>query len=118
MSADPLGQLRVLALALPEAAEQITWDHPTFRVRGKIFAIYSDEAETGPRVSLKAPPGVQPMLVEADPVRFFVPPYTGHKGWVGVRLGGTPDWEEVSALLTRSWRMTAPARLARSLPEG
>jgi len=117
MNADPLDQLRAIALALPEAAEQITWDHPTFRVRGKIFGIFSDEPHEGPRVSLKAPPGVQAMLVEADAARFFVPPYTGHKGWIGVRLSEGTDWDEVAALVTRSWRMTAPARLAATLPE-
>lgn len=118
MSADPIARLRAIALALPEAAEQITWDHPTFRVRGKIFGICSDEPGEGPRVSLKAPPGVQAMLVEADADRFFVPPYTGNKGWIGVRLHEGADWDEIAALVTRSWRMTAPARLASTLPEG
>jgi hypothetical protein len=28
----------------------------------------------------KAPPGSQMILVGADPERFFVPPYVGHKG--------------------------------------
>lgn len=116
-AAAPLERVRAIALGLPEATEQETWGHPTFRVRGKIFAIYSDDGPEGAVVSLKAPPGVQAMLIGADPARFFPPPYTAHKGWVGMRLGkANVDWDEVAALLARSWRMTAPRRLAATLP--
>jgi predicted DNA-binding protein (MmcQ/YjbR family) len=52
------------------------------------------------------------VLVGADPERFFVPPYLGHKGWVGIRLDRKPDWEEVAALVKRSYRLIAPKRLA------
>ncbi len=118
MSDGPLGRVRAIALALPGAVEQTTWDHPTFRVAGKIFAIFSDEPPPGPRLSLKAPPGVQAMLVGAFPERFFLPPYTAHKGWVGVVLGDERvDWDEVAALVERSWRMTAPKRLVAGRPE-
>ena len=51
------------------------------------------------------------VLVGADPERFFVPPYVGHKGWVGARLDGRPDWDEVAALVRRSYRLIAPKRL-------
>ncbi len=66
------------------------------------------------RVSVwcKAPPGSQAVLVGADPGRFFVPPYVGHKGWVGMRLDDAPDWGEVAVLVTRSYRLIAPKRLA------
>jgi hypothetical protein len=52
------------------------------------------------------------VLVGAHPERFFVPPYVGHKGWVGMRLAADPDWNEVAALVTRSYRLVAPKRLA------
>ncbi len=60
----------------------------------------------------KAPPGGQQMLVEADPGRFFVPPYVGPKGWVGVRLDDGPDWGEVERIVRRSFGLVAPKRLA------
>lgn len=103
-------RLRKICLALPEAAEQETWEEATFRVRAKIFAM---TASRGDRFSFwcKAPPGSQQILVGADPERFFVPPYVGHKGWVGVYLDGRPDWHEVDALVRRSYRLTAPKRL-------
>jgi predicted DNA-binding protein (MmcQ/YjbR family) len=110
----PIDRLRPVCLALPEAEEKETWGDPTFRVRGKIFAM----AQRGDgRVSLwcKAPPGAQATLVGADPRRFFVPPYVGSKGWVGVRLDDAPDWDEVAALVERSYRLVAPKRLAASV---
>ena len=106
-------RLRAICLALPEAAEKEAWGDPTYRVRDKIFAM---EKRGDGRVSLwcKAPPGSQTILVGADPERFFVPPYVGHKGWIGMRLDRDPDWSDVAALVARSFRMTAPKRLAAS----
>jgi hypothetical protein len=34
--------VRRMALALPEAIERETWGTPTFRVRGKIFVMFSE----------------------------------------------------------------------------
>ena len=107
----PTDRLRAICLALPEAEERETWGDPTFRVRDKIFAM---EKRGDGRTSLwcKAPPGSQMVLVGADPERFFVPPYVGPKGWVGVRLDRKPDWDEVARIVTRSYRLVAPKRLA------
>jgi hypothetical protein len=111
MTTQPIDRLRAICLGFPEAVEKEAWGDPTFRVRGKIFAM---EKRGDGRVSLwcKAPPGSQVVLVGADPEPFFVPPYVGHKGWVGVRLDSSPDWEEVAALVKRSYRLIAPKRLA------
>jgi hypothetical protein len=89
MPSRSLARLRRICLALPEAVEQETWGEATFRVRGKIFVIAHEGAD-GVGFSCKAPPGSQQVLVNADPARFFVPPYVGHKGWVAVRLTGRP----------------------------
>ena len=69
--------------------------------------------ETGgrPGVWCKAPAGVQTILTEADPQRFFSPPYVGPKGWIGVWLDRPIDWDEMAELIGRSYRMTAPKRL-------
>ena len=117
MKDDPLSRLRKVCLALPEATEKVAWGEPTFRVRDKIFAMFTDNHHGDGRVALwcKAPPGVQEVLVGADPRRFYVPPYVGHKGWVGVRLDVKVDWDEVSDLVKDSYLMTAPKRLAALL---
>ncbi len=114
MADDPLGWLRAVCLALPEATEQETWGDATFRVRGKIFAMHR-RGDGQPAVWCKAPAGGQGVLVGADPTRFFVPPYVGHRGWIGVRLDAGSEREEVADLVVESYRMTAPKRLAAVL---
>src|SRR5215469_16465728 len=111
--ADELARLRRICLRLPEAEERETWDIPTFRVRDKIFAMAHDPGT----VWCKAPRGVQAILVGAAPERFFVPPYVGHKGWIGFRMDFGTDWVEVAGLIQRSYRMTAPKKLAILVPE-
>lgn len=114
MAKSPADRLRAICLALPEAAEKEAWGDPTFRVRDKIFAMLK-QGDGRPSLWCKAPPGSQMVLVGADPERFFVPPYVGHKGWVGMRLDRGPDWKEVAELVRRSYRLTAPKRLAIQL---
>ncbi|HEY0181800.1 MAG TPA: MmcQ/YjbR family DNA-binding protein [Rhodopila sp.] len=107
-------RLRGICLALPAATEKETWDTPTFRVRDKIFAMArATEGRTG--IWCKAPPGMQAILIAAAPDRFFRPPYVGPKGWIGIWLDEATDWEELADLIGRSYRMTAPGRLLRTL---
>jgi predicted DNA-binding protein (MmcQ/YjbR family) len=94
-------RLRTICLALPDATEQIAWGEPTWRVRGKIFAMCDTYHHGSPHLSvhLPAPTGAQAALVDSDAARFFRPPYTGGKGWIGVVLDTDPDWAMVAALL-------------------
>ena len=118
MSDELLTRLRAVCLALPEATEQRTWETTaTFRVRGKIFAMHNPGGD-GETLSCKAPPGMQELLVGSAPERFFVPPYVGHNGWIGVRLDSDADWEEIADLVSESYRMTAPKRLVALVDRG
>jgi predicted DNA-binding protein (MmcQ/YjbR family) len=114
---DRLARVRKICLALPEATEKEAWGDPTWRVRDRIFAMQKGNYEGGrPSLWLKAPPGEQPVMVESDPDRFFVPPYVGHKGWVGVYLDGRRvDWVELEKLVESSYRLIAPKRVAARL---
>jgi predicted DNA-binding protein (MmcQ/YjbR family) len=105
-------RVRALCLALPEAFEVEAWEHPTFRVgsgRGKMFCVAADD---GSSIRLKADPlEREALLAQGDP--FYVPPYLGTKGWVGMRLDDpAPDWEEVAELIATAYCLTAPKRLA------
>ena len=117
----PLTRLRRLCLALPEAHEVEAWGEPTFRVKNKLFAMYADAADHhgGGRnaVWCKAAPGNQALMVKAAPDRFFVPPYVGPSGWVGIYLDADTDWDELADLLRDSWRMTAPKKLIARLED-
>ena len=107
-------RLRALCLALPDAVEKPFGGHtaPSFRVGEKLFVMVSEDRTA---MTCKGAPGVQEELVAAEPDRFFVPAYVGHKGWVGARLDVEQDWDEIADLVTDSWRRTAPKRLVAQL---
>ena len=115
----PLTRLRKLCLALPEAHEVEAWGEPTFRVRNKIFAMYANASNHhgGGRHSAwcKSVYVNQELLVRAAPDRFFVPPYVGPSGWIGVYLDGECDWTELGELVREAYRLTAPKKLAAAL---
>ena len=111
----PMERVRALCLALPEAVELETWDHPTFRVGGGRGNIFCTTAADGSTLTVKAEPAErEALLAQGDP--FYVPPYVGGKGWVGVRADHRrTDWEEVAELIATSYCLIAPKRLARSV---
>jgi hypothetical protein len=61
-----------------------------------------------------APAGMQQALVEAAPDRFFVPPYVGKSGWIGIVLDEVDD-AELELHLAEAYRCVAPARLRDAL---
>jgi hypothetical protein len=112
-------RLIALCRSLPEAsAERSGADYLTFKVGKKIFAYYTFDHHGDARIAFlcKAPPGEQGRLVKEDPGRYFVPPYVGPKGWVGLRLD-TPrvNWREVKNLAFAAYFLTAPDSLRKRL---
>ncbi|HLV26233.1 MAG TPA: MmcQ/YjbR family DNA-binding protein [Gemmatimonadales bacterium] len=111
----PITRLRKLCLALPEAHEVEAWGEPTFRVRNKMFATFAAASNHhgGGRnaVWLKAERENQDFMVRAAPDRYFVPPYVGKAGWVGVVLDGETDWKQLKDLLRDAYSLVAPRRL-------
>lgn len=110
-----LAKLTKLCLALPEAALERSGSHATFRVRKKVFAYFLDDHHGDGIVSLcwKAELGENAELAQADPKRFYVPAYIGHRGWGALRLDrGAVDWDEVAELVTSSYCAAAPKKLA------
>jgi predicted DNA-binding protein (MmcQ/YjbR family) len=105
-------RLRAIGLTLPEGYEEAMKRGPSYRVGDKIFAL---ERPWNDRVGLwcKVPEGTREIIIGSDPARFFVPPYFGAKGWIGVGLDEVADWEEVEAFVRRSYRLIAQKRLAR-----
>jgi predicted DNA-binding protein (MmcQ/YjbR family) len=116
MKENPLDRLRGICLTFPESIEAGGVGDPSFKVRDKIFAM---QHHMDGRMSMwcKARPGAQEVLVGSDPGRYFVPPYVGHHGWVGVWLDIEIDWELVADLVEESYRMTAPKRLLALLDQ-
>jgi hypothetical protein len=114
---DPLERVRELIAALPETTEKLSHGAPTWWGGKKTFATFHEgHYDEGRRsVWIKAPDGAQEALIEADPDRFFRPKYVGPSGWVGVRLEGEVDWEQVRELLVLGYRQVAPKRALAQL---
>ena len=106
--------VRRIALSLPGAEERETWETATFRVRNKIFVMFSDRER---ELWIKSNVDEQRALTQTDPETFFVPPYVGPSGWVGVRIR-TVDRDELAELVTEAWRLTAPKWLVAAFDEG
>lgn len=90
---------------------------PTTFTGGKSFLMYLDDHHGDGILGIwcAAPAGVQGSLVEAEPGRFFVPPYVGHRGWLGVRLDTDVDWDEVAGIVTDAYCCVAPKTLVRQV---
>lgn len=112
-----LTRLRRICLALPDVSERLSHGAPTFFIREKrsFLTVVTDFHETGIfGIWCAAPSGAQPALVKADPDRFFVPPYVGHRGWLGVRLDRGVDWDELKRIVQDAYaEVASPARARR-----
>ena len=107
---DPLAEVRHLCLALPEVEERLSHGSPSFFIGGKkTFVMFLDDHHGDDRLAIwcAAPEGVQADLVEEEPIRFFVPPYVGGRGWLGVRLDRDPDWDELAEIVEDAYRTVA-----------
>lgn len=117
MARDPLSNLRRICLSLPETTERLSHGEPAWFVRDKkTFVMFADHHHDD-RLAFwcAAPDGAQDVLVNAAPERFFVPPYVGYRGWLGVRLDVPVDWDEIAALLEDAYRTVAPKTLVAKL---
>ena len=114
MSDDELRRVREICLELPEVTERPSHGSPAWFIRDKkTIVMFLDDHHGDGRLALwcAAPPGVQALMVDEDPVRFFVPPYVGHRGWLGVRLDIDVDWDEVAGIVEDGFREVATKRL-------
>ena len=107
-----LKRIRRICAALPETTEKLSHGEPTFFVRKKVYATFSNNHHNDGHVAVlvPAPPGIQAMLIKASPEKFYKPPYVGVRGWVGIELDHVND-EELASHLREAWRLIAPKTL-------
>ena len=108
-----LERMRSIAMALPEATEEVTWGTDiNFRVRKKIFAFPGQ----GGSLTVKADRDELPALL--DNSRFTPAPYLARGGWVRMDLTtGSVDWSEIDELIRTSYCLIAPKKLSAQLDE-
>ncbi len=109
---DPLERVREIIDAWPETREKLSHGAPTWWGGRKTFATFAEDHHGDGRVAVwvKSSFDEQELRVETDPETYFVPPYLGPSGWVGMCLDHDPDWEIVEQLLEAGYRMVAPKR--------
>ena len=119
MARDISQAVRALMAQLPETEEVISHGSPTFKVRGRTFATYTINHHGDGRVALNldAPPGAQQLYTEMEPDLYFVPPYTGPRGWLGVELNTGISWKSVIARVREAYEKAAPGSLVAELGE-
>ncbi len=117
-------RLHALSAALPEVREEAAWVGTRWRVRTRTFAhvlviddgwppAYTRAAATdGPVTVLmfrSAGPELAALVATGEP--FFATPW--HADEVGVRVDASSDWGEIGELITESYCLLAPTKLAR-----
>jgi hypothetical protein len=109
-----LARIREICLGLPETSERLSHGAPTFFVRGKrafVMVLSNHHGDGRFAIWCAAAAGMQEMLVDADPEKFFRPPYVGHRGWLGVRLDRGLDWDELAGIAEDAYAEVAPPKL-------
>jgi hypothetical protein len=112
MSEELLQRVRLICAALPESVEKLSHGEPTFFVSKKVFAMYANNHHNDGHIAVwvPVPIGLQSVLIESSPEKFFKPPYVGVRGWIGIELDRIGD-EELAFHLSEAWSLVAPKRL-------
>ncbi len=115
-SEDQIERVRRICLALPETTEKISHGEPTWFVRKKVFAAFSNNHHNDGHVAVTIPAaiGIQQMLIQRNPKTFYRPPYVGVRGWVGIEVKQVGD-KELALHIQEAWRLIAPQKLVELL---
>lgn len=116
-SKDIRAAVHEICLSLPEAEERSGKRMPDYLVRGKVFVLLAVNHHGDGRTALwlPAPPGARQLHVDMAPEHYFVPPYVGPRGWLGVHLDRGNEWISIEARIREAYTHVAPAALAARL---
>ncbi|HEV8145481.1 MAG TPA: MmcQ/YjbR family DNA-binding protein [Bryobacteraceae bacterium] len=90
---EQIQRVRRICMAMPEVTEKLSHGEPTWFVRKRVFAGFSNNHHNDGHVAVCIPaaPGVQQQLIKASPKTYYRPPYVGPSGWVGIEMGQIDD---------------------------
>jgi hypothetical protein len=109
-------RVRRLCAALPQTTERLSHGEPTFFVGGKVYVMFANNHHKDGHVAvwIPVPPGLQATLIKTQPTKFFMPPYVGARGWIGIELDAIND-EELGLHVWEAWRLIARKKLPRDV---
>jgi hypothetical protein len=115
---EAIERVRRICLALPGTWEKISHGEPTWFVGKKVFAMFSNNHHNDGHVAVTLPAaiGIQEMLIEKSPGKFYSPPYVGGRGWIGIEVNRVSD-KELTLHLKEAWRLIAPKKLLAAAEE-
>ena len=100
-----------MCLSLPQVSEKLSHGEPTFFVKKRVFAMFSNNHHNDGHVAvlLPAPPGLQEALIEEAPAAYYRPPYVGGSGWIGVELDQVGD-QALAGHIEEAWNLIVKKR--------
>jgi hypothetical protein len=103
---EQLRRVRRICLGFPETSEKLSHGEPTFFTNKKVFAMFSNNHHDDGHVAVCVPaaPGLQELLTQTAPEKFYRPPYVGVRGWIGIELDEVDD-AELALYLSDAWRL-------------
>ena len=112
MSQKQLERVRNICTRLPETTERLSHGEPTFFVKNKVYVMFANNHHNDGHIAvwLPVPSGFQSTLIEAAHQTYFMPPYVGVRGWVGIELAQISD-QDLAYHIQVAWELTAPKRL-------
>lgn len=120
-----VSRLRAICLELPEAYEEQAWVGTRWMIRKKNFAHVLVIESGWPPAYARAANSEGPMTVltfrsgaRLQAPRFSRPPFFKPVWWpdiAGMTIDARTDWDEATDLITASYRLLAPKKLAARL---
>jgi hypothetical protein len=104
--------VRRVALSLPHTSEKPSYGTPGFRVKDKLFARIREEGDV--LALFVADEGEKQGLIDSEPDKFFTTSHYDGYPMILVRFEAV-DVQELTELLTDSWRLRAPKRVLTEL---
>ncbi len=110
-----IDRVRALCTTMPEATERLSHGEPTWFVRKRVFTMFSNNHHGDGRVAIVVPfdPGLQPLLIQSEPAKYYYPPYVGVNGWLGILLNRVSE-RDLREHILEAWRRVAPKKLLQT----
>jgi hypothetical protein len=104
-------RVRSICERLAGTSEKLSHGAPTFFVTKRVYAMLALNHHNDQRMGVWIPaePGMQGLLIQESPHKFYRPPYVGVRGWIGIELSEVDD-DELAFHLSDAWKMISAKR--------